>query len=60
MTNEDVSSISAHFSRASRVADYSHTVLPFNEVRRDLVRRTILAHLRPGSRVLEMDAESGR
>ena len=54
MTNEDLSPISAHFSRAGRVADYSDTVLPFNEARRDLVRRTVLGHLRPGSRILEI------
>ncbi len=59
MTNEDVSSISAHFSRAGRVADYSDTVLPFNEARRDLVRRTVLDNLRPGSRILEVGCGIG-
>jgi SAM-dependent methyltransferase len=59
MTNEDVSSISAHFSRAGRVADYVGSALPFNEARRDLVRRTVLAHLRPGSRVLEIGCGIG-
>jgi SAM-dependent methyltransferase len=59
MTNEDVSSISAHFSRAGRVADYSDTVLPFNEARRDLVRRSVLGHLRPGCHVLEIGCGIG-
>ena len=59
MTNEDVSSISAHFSRAGRVADYSDTVLPFNEARRGLVRRAVLDHLRPGNRVLEIGCGIG-
>jgi SAM-dependent methyltransferase len=59
MMNEDVSSISAHFSRAGRVADYSDTALPFNEARRDLVRRSVLSHSRPGSRVLEIGCGIG-
>jgi 2-polyprenyl-3-methyl-5-hydroxy-6-metoxy-1,4-benzoquinol methylase len=59
MTNEDESSIAAHFSRAGRVADYSDTVLPFNEARRNLVRRTVLHHVRPGSRILEIGCGIG-
>jgi SAM-dependent methyltransferase len=59
MTADDISSITAHFSRAGRVADYTDSVLPMNEARRDLVRRTVLGHVRPGSRVLEIGCGIG-
>jgi SAM-dependent methyltransferase len=59
MTADDISSISAHFSRAGRVADYTDSALPMNEARRDLVRRTVLGHVRPGSRVLEIGCGIG-
>lgn len=59
MTDQDISSISAHFSRAGRVADYADSVHPMNEARRDLVRRTVLHHVAPGSRVLEVGCGIG-
>ncbi|HZR76032.1 class I SAM-dependent methyltransferase [Bradyrhizobium sp.] len=59
MTNEDTPSIFEHFSRESRVADYSDTALPLNEARRGLVRRAVLGHLSPGRPVLEIGCGIG-
>jgi SAM-dependent methyltransferase len=59
MMNEDISSISRHFSGADRVADYTDTTQPMNEARRDLVRRTVLGQVRPGIRILEIGCGIG-
>jgi 2-polyprenyl-3-methyl-5-hydroxy-6-metoxy-1,4-benzoquinol methylase len=59
MTNEEVPSIAAHFSRSSRVEDYVSRPDPMNAVRRDLVRRMAMENARPGSRILEIGCGIG-
>lgn len=59
MTGDEILVISDHFSRESRVADYSGFPNPMNDARRGLVRRMVLGAVPPNSRILEIGCGIG-
>jgi SAM-dependent methyltransferase len=59
MTDDEILSISHHFSRQSRVADYSDSPDPMNDVRRGLIRRIVLAAVPSKGRILEIGCGIG-
>jgi SAM-dependent methyltransferase len=58
MTDDEILAISDHFSRKSRVADYSDSN-PMNEARRGLFRRMVLETVPSGGRILEIGCGIG-
>jgi SAM-dependent methyltransferase len=59
MTDDEIVAISDHFSRESRVADYSNSSNPMNDARRGLIRRMVVQAVPSSRRVLEIGCGIG-